>query len=659
MKNVFLKTIKQGVLALVLGICLLFGGEITIYAAELEEANVQESITPMEAISGTWGDLTWEYTNATLTIRGTGEMEDRLVGEEYPWEAYAAIITKVVVEDGITRTSYCAFMEMENLTSVSLGNTVQVIGEGSFAYCESLKEIALPDSVTGIEVAAFYSSGLGEIVFSDNLTTIGEQAFFLTGLREIVLPDSVEVIEYAAFAWSCLESVTLGENVKGVGEAAFWGCPYLTSFTNYSNNTVYFQELPGTPVLGEDSGINVEGGFETVKVYAVPGSTTQEYVEWYKGISDYELVLEFVPILDAPENVAVSNISTGVNLSWNAVTGATSYEVYRSATKDGTYSLVKSGVTATQYVDTAVKGGSTYYYKIVACYENAKSERSEAKAITYVAVPTFKKIVNVVSGVHVYWNAASGATSYNVYRSTTKASGYSIIKSGLSATHYIDTTAVSGTTYYYKIVAVKDSAKSAFSAPFNGITYVGTPDITSRFNKGAGVQLGWNKIAGATGYAIYRKPYDGNTWTRVTTIEGNKTFTWMDESVKANNGIVYKYTIRALAGSDMKTLSGCRSMGRTMARLTSRTLNSATKASATSIKCNWSTTSVCNGYEVRFMAGDTVYQTFTVGNYKTGVKTFTGLKAGQTYKIQVRSYKKVDGVGTFYSAWSTAKTVSL
>ena len=133
----------------------------------------------------------------------------------------------------------------------------------------------------------------------------------------------------------------------------------------------------------------------------------------------------------------------------------------------------------------------------------------------------------------------------------------------------------------------------------------------------------------------------------------------MDESVKTNNGTVYKYTIRALAGSDMKTLSGCRSTGRTMARLTSRTLNNATKASATSIKCNWSTTSVCNGYEVRFMAGDTVYQTFTVGNYKTGVKTFTGLKAGQTYKIQVRSYKKVDGVGTFYSAWSTAKTVSL
>ena len=58
------------------------------------------------------------------------------------------------------------------------------------------------------------------------------------------------------------------------------------------------------------------------------------------------------------------------------------------------------------------------------------------------------------------------------------------------------------------------------------------------------------------------------------------------------------------------------------------------------------------------MVGSSVYKTFTVGNYKTGTKTFTGLKAGQTYKIQVRSYKKVDGMG-FYSAWSTAQNVTL
>lgn len=193
----------------------------------------------------------------------------------------------------------------------------------------------------------------------------------------------------------------------------------------------------------------------------------------------------------------------------------------------------------------------------------------------------------------------------------------------------------------------------------NNVIVLSTPDITSRINKAAGITLGWNKIEGATGYAIYRKPYSGNdSWERVATISGNTTFTWTDTSVKNENGTAYKYTIRALAGADMKTMSGCRIEGRSMVRLTSRTLSGATKASATSIKCTWTTSSAVTGYEVRFMVGDTVYKTFTVSDCKVGVKTFTGLEAGQTYKIQVRSYKKIDGM-EFFSAWSTAKNVTL
>ena len=70
------------------------------------------------------------------------------------------------------------------------------------------------------------------------------------------------------------------------------------------------------------------------------------------------------------------------------------------------------------------------------------------------------------------------------------------------------------------------------------------------------------------------------------------------------------------------------------------------------------TSSAVSGYEIRFMIGNQVYRTFTVGNYKTGTKTFTGLPARLTYKVQVRAYVKIDGMG-FYSAWSTEKYVAL
>lgn len=288
-----------------------------------------------------------------------------------------------------------------------------------------------------------------------------------------------------------------------------------------------------------------------------------------------------------------------------------------------------------------------------------------AKAIDYYWVKFSRvpakphNIVNVVSGVHVYWSKMDNAAKYGLWRSENGKNGTYKWLGNPTVPHFTDTKVESGKTYYYKVTAVDKSGQHSEKSESIGITFVSTPDITSRFNKAAGITLGWNKINGATGYAIYRRNSNGTeAWKRVGTVTGNKTFTWQDTSVQNQNGKVYVYTIRALAGSNMKTLSGCRNTGRTMARLTSRTLNSAVKANATSIKCSWTTSSAVTGYEVRFMVGDQVYKTFTIGNYSTGVKTFNGLKSGQTYKIQVRSYLKVDSMG-FYSAWSEPKTVKL
>ena len=268
------------------------------------------------------------------------------------------------------------------------------------------------------------------------------------------------------------------------------------------------------------------------------------------------------------------------------------------------------------------------------------------------------KITNVVSGVHVYWKATEGAQKYGVWRSETGEDGTYKWLANPTVPHFTDVTAESGKTYHYRVTSMAEGFHSDKSEAV-AITYVSTPDITSRTNTAAGVALGWQKIEGATGYAIYRKTYEGtDAWVRVGTISGGSTLTWTDTSVKNNNGEVYKYTIRALADADMATLSGCRAAGRTMVRLSSQYIKSVTATGSTSAKLSWSTSSRVTGYEVRFLIDGQVYKTFTIGNYKTGVKTFTGLKAGQTYTVQVRTYKKVEGVGSFYSDWSTAKTVN-
>ena len=67
--------------------------------------------------------------------------------------------------------------------------------------------------------------------------------------------------------------------------------------------------------------------------------------------------------------------------------------------------------------------------------------------------------------VSLSWSAPSGATSYNVLRSTSTGGPYSSIASGVTTTSYSDTSVTNGTTYYYVVQAVNSAGTSGNSAP--------------------------------------------------------------------------------------------------------------------------------------------------------------------------------------------------
>ena len=64
--------------------------------------------------------------------------------------------------------------------------------------------------------------------------------------------------------------------------------------------------------------------------------------------------------------VKIATTSAGnPTLTWNAVTGASQYEIYRATSQSGTYT--KMFTTAkTSYTNTSAKAGTTYYYKVKA-----------------------------------------------------------------------------------------------------------------------------------------------------------------------------------------------------------------------------------------------------------------------------------------------------
>ena len=362
---------------------------------------------------------------------------------------------------------------------------------------------------------------------------------------------------------------------------------------------------------------------------------------------------------------------TSVKSSWDISSQVTGYEV-RLTDAAGKVTMI----TIEGYgIGTGTITGlaeETKYTVEVRSYKNVDkvgmfySAWSEPAEVTTGITATIEvpekpyKAANIVNGARIYWKAVEGIEKYGVWRSENGKNGTYEWCGNPTVTNYADTKAESGKTYFYKITAMDpETGVHSEKSDAIGITYVSTPDITGRENVKEGIALSWNEVDGANGYAVYRKSYNGtDEWVRIATVEGNETFTWTDTSVAEKNGAIYRYTVRALAGSDLKTLSGCRNTGRTMMRLSERTLNSVIATGQNSVKCSWSTTAKATGYEVRFTDRSGKEKTFVVGNYKTGVKTFNDLAAGAEYSVNVRSYKKLDDVGTFYSEWSVTMDVT-
>ena len=87
----------------------------------------------------------------------------------------------------------------------------------------------------------------------------------------------------------------------------------------------------------------------------------------------------------AKPTVKVAATSAGKpRLTWNAVAGASKYEVYRATSKNGTYTKMYT-TTRTSYTNTSAKAGTTYYYKVKAVSKvksSANSVFSTAVSIT-------------------------------------------------------------------------------------------------------------------------------------------------------------------------------------------------------------------------------------------------------------------------------------
>lgn len=70
--------------------------------------------------------------------------------------------------------------------------------------------------------------------------------------------------------------------------------------------------------------------------------------------------------LAAPSGIRLAAEKGKITVSWNNVSGATGYRIFRSTSLNGTYTRIKgiANGTTDSYADTTTIAGKTYYYKV-------------------------------------------------------------------------------------------------------------------------------------------------------------------------------------------------------------------------------------------------------------------------------------------------------
>jgi len=229
---------------------------------------------------------------------------------------------------------------------------------------------------------------------------------------------------------------------------------------------------------------------------------------------------------------AIATSSSSISVSWNSVTGATSYDVYYEVGSSSTKNFA-SNVTGISYTHTGLTASTTYYYYIKARNSAGESDYSSTDYATTQSsssgggggtskpsTPTGVTATATSStSIKISWNAVSGATSYKIYSPNNPGtnSGFQLLDT-VTTNSYTDTEVNPGQTWYYRVSAVNSAGESAQSASVSATTQSsssGGGGTTTKPSAPTGVTasrnprssqyvtISWNTVSGATSYKIY------------------------------------------------------------------------------------------------------------------------------------------------------------
>jgi len=443
-----------------------------------------------------------------------------------------------------------------------------------------------------------------------------------------------KISNFTGFVWS------YSTNVSGVT---------FSVSTNSGSTYSTIATTTGTPISGS-------AGWRMVTfnpTSALPANVTNLRVQFAPGTGNAwdpqlgQLNITYaggtVTTPSAPTNLAATAGNAQVALTWTASSGATSYNIYRSTTT-GTETSIATGVTSASYTNTGLTNGTKYFYKVAAVNSAGTSALSSEVSATPVAPTPPATPTNLVATagnaqIGLTWTASSGATSYNVYRSTTTGTETSIA-TGVTSASYTNTGLTNGTKYFYKVAAVNAAGTSAQTAEVSAIPVAGVPATPANVVATAGnaqVGLTWSASSGATSYNVYRSTTTG-TETSIATGVTSASYT----NTGLTNGTKYFYKVAAVNTGGTSALSAEVSAIPAAPTVPATPTGLAATAGNAQVALSWSTSSGATSYNV-YRSTTTGTETSIATGVTTASYTNTGLTNGTKYFYKVAA---VNAAGT-------------
>ena len=562
--------------------------------------------------------------------------------------------------DGVIGICACAFETCVNLESITLPDSVTVMGLSVFNGCKSLTTINVAAgnqnfvSVNGV----LYDKDKTAIIryparkkdknynILNSVRFVHNNAFEdCTNLTSITIPNSVKGIDSNAFSGCSIKSIIIPNSVTSIYPSTFNGCTSLTAINVATGNRYY---------------VSVNG-----VLYNKDKTTIIRYPEGKKDKS-YS-ILDSVTCIDSHAFDSCTNL-TSITIP-NSVTSIES-DAFGGCTSLTSIVIPKS-VTSISF--WAHLGYDNDYYQIdnfkIYCYSGtagekyAKDNRFNYEIITAekpAKVTNFKVKSKTSTAVTMQWNKNSSASGYQLQQykdgkwvtiyTGTKATNTSYTVNGLKA----------GTAgYRFRIRAYKTYGNTKQYGSWSSEVKVNTnPYGVGGFKcsskTSTSVTLKWNKGTTASGYQLQQ--YKDGKWVTIYTGTKATNTSFTVKGLKAGTA-GYRFRIRAYKtygntkqygswSSEVKVNTNPYGVGGFKAKSTAKN----------SITLGWNKGTTASGYQLQQYKGGKWVTVYTGTKATSTSCTIKSLKANTSYKFRIRAYKTY-GNTKQYGSWSKVLTV--